>query len=419
MKEMILLGAGASAEAGVPTAHAMTERMLEIFEDSADLRQHTDILRFAVGGLLFQQGIKGRNPYDGVNIEDLFNAIQFLAMRHEDDVAAFVSAWHPAVDEFERVPQRIRDRHMARSIREGILQELASAFKGGLSNAQLTRGKTAGLPETIVSDTVRAMGLAFEGLVMGYTDLDPRLDEKFNWYDESLNHDGVFLDTVSSMTQKLVDTVWVEDIWKVSYLIPMINNALRVQIPIATLNYDNTLELLCSSENICVNTGIEEWSSDGRITVSCNGQIFLLKLHGSINWEASTPKNDNALPITRVAAVPIKRMRGEAFQPAVIFGQRNKLTAKGPFMELLRVFQEQLIGCERLTVIGYSFRDEHINELLSQWLNQKPWSKLRVIDCDTAWPSHEFTRMLRDKLGGRLEHVCCTASEGIARCFAA
>jgi hypothetical protein len=45
-------------------------------------------------------------------------------------------------------------------------------------------------------------------------------------------------------------------------------------------------------------------------------------------------------------------MKGQA-RPAVIFGQRNKLTAEGPFLDLLRAFREELSRSTSLTVVGY------------------------------------------------------------------
>src|SRR5712672_1571295 len=91
--------------------------------------------------------------------------------------------------------------------------------------------------------------------------------------------------------------------------------------------------------------------------------ITLLKLHGSINWcsgKASFPHD--VLPETHVVPADEKAMGTEGYTPSVIFGQRNKLTAEGPFLSLFSRFQEELIRANELLIIGYSFRDDHINE---------------------------------------------------------
>ncbi len=77
MTELFLLGAGASIEAGIPGAYGMSKAMLDKFTNDPRYlnRRFNKVLEFVVGGLLFQQGFKGENPFDGVNIEDLFNAV--------------------------------------------------------------------------------------------------------------------------------------------------------------------------------------------------------------------------------------------------------------------------------------------------------------------------------------------------------
>ena len=61
------------------------------------------------------------------------------------------------------------------------------------------------------------------------------------------------------------------------------------------------------------------------------------------------------MPHSRLRRVTAATVAEESFRPAVSFGQRNKLTAEGPFLDLLRAFQVELAKADRLTVIGYSF----------------------------------------------------------------
>src|SRR5262245_14379685 len=102
MREMVLLGAGASVEAGIPGAYDMTRQMVERFSQQYHLAEYSRVLRFAVGGLLFQQGVANRNPYAGVNIEEVFNAIELLAARNELEAAPFVGSWHPLVEDLDK-----------------------------------------------------------------------------------------------------------------------------------------------------------------------------------------------------------------------------------------------------------------------------------------------------------------------------
>ena len=103
MTELFLLGAGASVEAGVPDAYKMTKEMLKsISEDQLFRHRRIDkVLQFVAGGLLLRQGIRGENPFDGVNIEDLFNAVILLGDRQNSELEPFISSWHPQLEGLE------------------------------------------------------------------------------------------------------------------------------------------------------------------------------------------------------------------------------------------------------------------------------------------------------------------------------
>jgi len=73
-------------------------------------------------------------------------------------------------------------------------------------------------------------------------------------------------------------------------------------------------------------------------------------------------------------------------QPAVVFGQRGKLRTEGPFLEMLNQFAEKLQSCDELVVVGYSFRDDHINEYLRTWLNGPQQRHIVVVD--PGFPQH-------------------------------
>src|SRR4051794_30038485 len=105
MTEMLLLGAGASVDAGVPSAYDMTKAIADQFRSDPLLKQHARVVSFVIGGLLFEAGKSGQDPLTaGVNVEDLFNAVQLLAERHTLEAAPFVGSWHAMVDEFDRAP---------------------------------------------------------------------------------------------------------------------------------------------------------------------------------------------------------------------------------------------------------------------------------------------------------------------------
>jgi hypothetical protein len=62
-------------------------------------------------------------------------------------------------------------------------------------------------------------------------------------------------------------------------------------------------------------------------------------------------------------------------QPAVVFGEAGKLRSEGPFLELLLAWAAALKRAANLLVVGYSFRDQHVNELIARWFNGTPWQR--------------------------------------------
>ena len=69
---------------------------------------------------------------------------------------------------------------------------------------------------------------------------------------------------------------------------------------------------------------------------------------------------------------------------AVLFGGGNKLTAEGPFMDLVYKFKRLLWKRQHLIVIGYSFRDDHINHIIEHWFNVKQNAKITVVEAPGA-----------------------------------
>ncbi len=108
----------------------MTQEISHRFRQHPSLTKHAHVISFVIGGLLFQQGIRGDDPLsEGVNVEELFNAVLLLAERNTLEAAPFVGSWHSMVQEFdqESAPAANLDR-ILRSIFDGVRKEIISAF---------------------------------------------------------------------------------------------------------------------------------------------------------------------------------------------------------------------------------------------------------------------------------------------------
>jgi hypothetical protein len=173
-----------------------------------------------------------------------------------------------------------------------------------------------------------------------------------------------------SMIRKLTELVWCEKQENVRYLTPFVLQGLQDTLTVATLNYDNTIELACEAVGVPCTIGLENWAQQGEFRKPPHG-IELLKLHGSVDWSwIPDPAAAPGIPISYglVQQVPLGERRTP---PVLIFGGGNKLTTTGPFLDLLKAFQRRLEEKDVLLVIGYSFRDMHINEIIIRWINDQ------------------------------------------------
>ncbi len=409
MKEMLLFGAGASKEAGVPTTYGLTSEIANEFRRQPDLARHARVVSFVLGGLLFNRGIQGDDPLSsGVNVEEFFNAIQLLADRSTLEAAPFVGSWHSMVEEFDKVqpPAPHADRLQEiifRSVTEKIFASVPNSLPP-FGASDIDR-KLEGLIKKSIDAAVKGRAMSYSSSNGVGREVGDFVMETMKKWTEKLRHarpsggeferefkravdqqprpgEGrIFREVADLMIRMLAKFVLVQDATKVSHLAPLKNLVTsQPQLTVASLNYDNCVELFCDSVGIRCDTGIDEWSKSGTFDMQGNG-LFLLKLHGSIDWQSKDGRSkERPMPhrvITRVS--PDEAHKG-SYWPAVIFGHRNKLTAEGPFLDLLRGFQRELIKTDRLTVVGYSFADVHINVYLSHWLNGASERQLQIVN---------------------------------------
>jgi hypothetical protein len=291
-EEMLLLGAGASVEAGVPNAMQMAEKIIEKFNADPGRADQADVLNFVNERLIDDARRKKGDPtIDRVDVEALYNALLMLSEREALDISPFVGSWLPEL------------------------------------------GRFRGLDELLGKIRLR-------------------------------------------MELMLEDLTLIKDERSVEYLKPILNLVKRqTRLTIATLNYDNAIELLSRANGVDCETGIVSWTQKGVFDYTKDG-IRLVKLHGSNYWfwTEGTRTYDERLPHRQISAKSHfedkLRMTVQVETPMVIFGHRNKLTAEGPFLDLLKQFDEGLRRADTLTVIGYSFRDPHINFYITKFLNQ-------------------------------------------------
>lgn len=104
---LLLLGAGASKDAGLPLAVEITDRIVDDIERTCPGLM--PLLRFVHGGICFGRGCANKKPDDRVNIEEFLIACQDLANRSSSSLYPFVASWHEKLAEFGRLPPEVED----------------------------------------------------------------------------------------------------------------------------------------------------------------------------------------------------------------------------------------------------------------------------------------------------------------------
>lgn len=104
-----------------------------------------------------------------------------------------------------------------------------------------------------------------------------------------------------------------------------------------------------------LDVGSRKWSA-------VDSYIYLCKLHGSVNWVSG---GNSLYPVRELSHPP-------PTEPSIIYPTPAKQgsTLGSPYAELFRQFQEQLVREQSvLFIFGYSFGDEHINNIIYQALS--------------------------------------------------
>nr|WP_154923552.1 SIR2 family protein [Microbacterium testaceum] len=350
---VVLLGAGASADAGLPLTSGLARLVVERANDLDKKRRQlppgppgfVTALNAVYASMVGHQGQRGSNPLTAVNIETLISAVRLLQDRDHHEVAPFVSAWSAALSDF---PSTDLPSESGRKI--------ADAIGRGMLDGHSDYG-----------------AIAEHVAIIARAALRPDLSRPFREAEQFVLH-------------SLVDILSAFD--DVDYLTPLVDLA-RTQkdgLDVITLNYDLTVERAATEHGVEVARGIEDWQPGAPIDLPPRqGVLNLLKLHGSLDWRREHPE----LGVSPLLAPPRLRViepqtttddaRVEDL-PWIVVGDREKLATDGPTLALLFAAGSALQRGTHLAVVGYSFGDAHINAMIRDWLAADPRRTISVLD---------------------------------------
>jgi SIR2-like domain len=381
----VLLGAGASVVAGIPDSTNMTKAVVRAINADPTSRYNNQAwaMNFVCGQLEAYRTAKKEDYLSGLDIEYVASAVALLGDRDNIEATPFVSSWHPAVEEIDLPLPSYSIEPLVQKALSADADKFEAIAKYAARNQPLPRGLRNQMGSG-AKELVRAM----EQLINSRT---------------GHNTGRIYQALHRTIIDHVCRCVRIEDAAKTLYLADLVRRSQSQEfLLIGTLNYDRTIEIACASSGVPCITGISEWSETQTFPVVREG-VKLLKLHGSADWWY-TPRRNQArgqLPADRVIE---SESAVHGSDPVLIFGRREKLRATGPFLNLLSEWEKGISQADSLLVVGYSFRDEHINETIRRWVNGRENRHLVIVD--PFWTPgdrrNEFKSLLERHLAANL-----------------
>lgn len=95
---VILLGAGASVDAGIPHSCGMVDELERLLREDREWKEFTNLYNYIRSAIIYSDGIKGRFA-GGFNIERLVATLDDLRKGDEHPLYPFIGSWSPKLPE--------------------------------------------------------------------------------------------------------------------------------------------------------------------------------------------------------------------------------------------------------------------------------------------------------------------------------
>lgn len=165
---------------------------------------------------------------------------------------------------------------------------------------------------------------------------------------------------------------------------------------IFTLNNDLIIETFFEKEGMSPYRGFNnnDWRGmEFQDITNTFGKINLYKLHGSLDWvrlESGEVKEKDKCNENESDMIDRKH------NPYIIFGHGTKTFSVDPFFSLIHSFKKELDEKEYYFVIGYSFFDPYINNLLIEATNK---GNKKIIIINPSWgPNIDYVESDSDNI---------------------
>ena len=337
----VLLGAGASVDAGLPVTNRLAENILRRVNE-AHQTPAVQALNFVYGAMVGHQAEEGGDPLKAVNIETLVSALRLLKDREGHEASPFVASWKSGALGFgEREPLASEGR--------ALLEELSRNLMQG-------HGDGSSIAERIAKIARKAVGAGSSHVFEGA--------------------ERIVLKALKEELGNPTSTGYLRTLCDLA-------TAQGGGLDVICLNYDLALQRAAEAGGVHIDTAMERWSPGLPIVFDQSDAVLrIIKVHGSLDWALKSKQSVNeALQAPDIAV----GVAGAQDLPWIVVGDREKLATDGPTLRLFQAAFDALGRADHLVVVGYSFSDSHINAMIRDWMLVDEGHTMTVLD--PIWPS--------------------------------
>jgi hypothetical protein len=195
--------------------------------------------------------------------------------------------------------------------------------------------------------------------------------------DELEQQDPLLLKSFLEFTySRLTEELTLKDPMKASYIEGLKDLCIEGrELDVFTLNYDLCIETALTAGSVPFSNGFDSKGVWSPSMFSAPAAVRLYKLHGSLDWVDDEVYGLCSLQFPRHEIA--QSIQSDETRPTLIFGTAHKLSAREPFLTLAYHFSQRVLKAKVLAIVGYSFGDEHVNQIIEQGMKKN--SGLRVI----------------------------------------
>ncbi len=153
-----------------------------------------------------------------------------------------------------------------------------------------------------------------------------------------------------------------------------------------TLNYDPVIEMFCRNKSIPWSCGFVSrgqefvWRNDFTFQqLKSSLGIRLYKIHGSVTWKGF---EDRVVESPLFGAGTLRDLSGQPAKDMLIYPVAGKIFYGEPYFTLANHFRQALLNARCCLIIGFSYRDEMIVDLLRFSCREN--SSIKFIHCGMA-----------------------------------